>query len=181
MDTLKKLSRDAQIVLGGSVLYIIVSFFDWQQVSYLNVHAGISEWHGVGVIAGLLGVAVLAWEAVRLSGARLDVGPVTAEQGSVGLALLLLLFTVITFLTHNEARHWPSWVGLVLSIAIATAAFRRGRAEGVRVPDMSAIKTEIATRTKSDNSAAPTVPADPPADSEANPNRAPGTTPQPDA
>ena len=122
MDMLKKLPREAQVVLGCTVLYVIFSFLDWQHASFSN--AGINEWHGVGVIAALLAIALLVWEGARLAGVRVALGPITPELGSLGLALLLLLFTVITFLSHNEARHWPAWIGLLLSIAI-TVCIRR--------------------------------------------------------
>jgi hypothetical protein len=115
-ETLGKLSREAQIVLAAAVLYLISSFFDWQQVSFGPITAGISEWHRVGVIAGLFVIAVLAWEAVRIFIGDIEVGPLTAGFISVALAFGLLLVTVITFLTHNEARHWPSWIGLILSL-----------------------------------------------------------------
>ena len=174
MDMLSKLSRDAQIVLAGCVLYVIVSFLDWQQVSFLNVHAGISEWHGVGVVAGLLALALLVWEAARLFGARTELGPVTPGLGSVGLALLLLLFTVVTFLTHGTARHWPAWVGLLLAIAIAAFAVRRARAEGVEMPDLNAIKSEMSARSKPGETA-PAV-GEPSADSDTEP---PPAAPQP--
>jgi hypothetical protein len=48
MDMLKKLSMPAQAVLAGVVLYIIFSFFDWQQACFGPVCAGVSEWHGGG-------------------------------------------------------------------------------------------------------------------------------------
>jgi hypothetical protein len=139
MEMLKKLPREVQVVLGGSVLYLIFSFFDWQQVSFGPVTAGITEWHGVGIIAGLLAIAILLWEAARLFQVTIPLGTVTPGLVSVALALLLLLFTVITFLTHNEARHWPSWIGLLLSIVIAAAAVALARKEGVQMPDMSAM------------------------------------------
>jgi hypothetical protein len=56
---------------------------------------------------------------------------------SVGIALLLALFTVITFATHGTARHWPAWIGLILSLVIAAAAVIRARAEGVQMPQAS--------------------------------------------
>lgn len=164
MDMLKKLPPEVQVVLGGSLLYLVVSFFDWQQVSFLSVSAGINEWHGVGVIAGLLVVALLAWEGARLAGVRIAFGPITPGLGSIGLALLLLVFTVITFLSHNEARHWPAWVGLLLSIVITAAAFRRARSEGVDVREFGTITRGIVAQAKTDRSEEPTPAASPPSE-----------------
>ena len=183
MDMLKKLPRDAQIVLGGCALYIIFSFFDWQQVSFLTVHAGINEWHGVGIIAALLAIALLVWEGARLLGARIEFGPVTPGLGSIGIALLLLLFTVITFLSHNEARHWPAWIGLLLSIAIAGAALRRARSEGVQVPDLNAIRSDLSARVKTDTAEKVAPAAQPQGDAEAEPTQPsgpPSSAPQTD-
>jgi hypothetical protein len=160
MDMLRKLPREVQVVLGGSLLYLLFSFLDWQQVSFLGAHAGISEWHGIGVIAGLLALALLLWEGARLLGLRIEFGPITAGLGSIGLALLLLVFTVITFLTHNEARHWPAWLGLLLSIVITIAAFRRARAEGVDVRELGTITSGIVAQAKT-NREEPTTATDP--------------------
>src|SRR6266540_682940 len=158
MDMLNKLSREAQIVLGGALLALIFSFFDWQQVSAFGVSAGKSEWGGVGVIAGLLIIALLLWEVARLFELRIQLGPLTPGLVSVGLALLLLLFTLITFLTHNEFRHWPAWVGFILSIVIAAAAVVRAKGEGVQMPDMSA----MTSRPAGDTTAGTTTPPPPP-------------------
>jgi hypothetical protein len=154
MDRLKRLPREVQVVLGGGALYLIFSFFDWQQVSVLTITAGRSEWVGVGVIAGLLAVALLLWEAARAFEVKLQLGSLTPGLVSIALALSLLLFTLITFLSHNEARHWPAYVGLLLSIAIAIAAVGRARAEGVQLPEL---KPEA--RTDSTRAAAPAPPA----------------------
>ena len=138
MNELKKLSLDAQIILGGTVLYVILSFFDWQQycASYggNSACAGQSEWHGIGVVAALFAVALLIWEINRvLKFAEL---PVDQALVSVGAAVTLLVLTVITFLSHNEFRHWPQWVALMISIVIVVVAVRRGREEGVAMPKM---------------------------------------------
>jgi hypothetical protein len=137
MDVLKNLSRDAQVILGAAILFLIFSFFDWQQVSAFGITAGITMWHGVGVVTGLLLIALLVWEVVRAM--DVELGSVPAGFVSFVLAIALLVFTVITFLTHNEARHWPSWIGLILSIVIAVVAVRRHRAEGVQMPDFKAM------------------------------------------
>jgi hypothetical protein len=142
MNELMKLSREAQIILGCAVLYVIMSFLDWQQVCAsgggISVCGGTSEWHGVGLIAALLAVALLVWEVARLLGRKIPIGDFAPELISVALAIALLVFTVITFLSFNEFRHWPQWVGLILAIVIAIVAVQRGRSEGVEMPKMPA-------------------------------------------
>jgi hypothetical protein len=137
MDSFKNLSREAQVVLGGAVLYLIFSFLDWQQVSGFGITVGRTEWNGVGIIAGLVVIALILWEAARLFAVKVPLGTLSEGLVSVALALLLALFTVITFATHGTARHWPAWIGLILGIAIAVAAVVRARAEGVEMPQAS--------------------------------------------
>ena len=134
MDRITKLPRELQMVIGGSLLYLIISFLDWQQVSVAGFTVGVDEWHGVGIVAGLLVVAVLLWEAARYFGVKIELASLSPGLVSASLALLLLVFTVITFLSHSTARNWPAWIGLVLSIVIAIGALRRARAEDVHLP-----------------------------------------------
>ena len=133
----KNLSREVQVILGGGVLYLIFSFLDWQQVSVGFFTYGRSEWTGIGIVAGLLAIALLLWEGARLFAVKVPLGSLSEGLVSVGIALLLALFTVITFATHGTARHWPAWIGLLLSLAIAAAAVVRARAEGVQMPQPS--------------------------------------------
>lgn len=133
-DMLSKLSREVQIVLGGTVLYLLFSFFDWQQVSAFGITAGRSEWNGIGIVAGLAAVAVLGWEATRIVRPEVALKTVKPAALSALLVAALFVFTVITFLSHNEARHWPSWLGLILSVVIGLAAGARARDEGVQLP-----------------------------------------------
>lgn len=156
MESVKNLSREAQVVLGCGVLYLIFSFLDWQQVSAFGITAGRSEWSGIGVVAGLLVIALLLWEAARLFAVKVPLGELSEGIVSLGLALLLALFTVITFLTHGTARHWPAWIGLLLSLVIAVAAVVRARDEGVELPQARA-----ATETS--------APEPPPAQTDAEP------------
>ena len=137
MDGFMKLSRETQIVIGGGVLYFIFSFLNWQQYGPFSQN----EWTGIGVLAGLIAIALLVWETSRMFGTKLPPGPVSDGLVSLGLALLLLLVTFITFLTHDKivgvsTRSWPAWVGLILSIVIAVAAVIRAKGEGVTMPDM---------------------------------------------
>jgi hypothetical protein len=136
MDALMKLSRDVQIVLGGAVLYVILSFFDWQSYSAGGFSVGENEWHGIGVLSVLIAIVLVAWEVGRALDMKIAIGSLTPGMVSAGLALLLLVFTVITFLDWSQIRAWPEWVGLILSIAIGVAAFRRAKGEGVEMPQL---------------------------------------------
>ena len=93
MDMLKKLSPQAQVVLGGAVVYIVFSFFNWQQVcggtADFHVCAGVSEWNGFGgTVTALVGIALLAWEVVRLLGMKIELGGISqglrSEERRVG-------------------------------------------------------------------------------------------------
>jgi hypothetical protein len=161
MDALMKLSREVQVVLGGAVLYVIFSFFDWQQVSAGPFTYGRSEWSGIGVIAALLAIVLVVWEIGRMIEFKIELGSLTPGLISIGLALLLLLFTVITFLSHSAARHWPAWIGLLLSIVIAVAAFKRAQGEGVEMPKNIAIGGAGGSGSTTTSSPPPPPPAAP--------------------
>jgi hypothetical protein len=150
MDMLKKLSMPAQAVLAGVVLYIIFSFFDWQQACFGPVCAGVSEWHGGGgTITVLSAFLLLAWELVRLLNVKVNVGGIAPGLISFGLTLLLLLLTIITFLTHNEARHWPAWIGLILAIVIAGAGYARSKEEGVEMSHFGTLASSVSSSVQS--------------------------------
>jgi hypothetical protein len=170
MDQVRKLSTELQVVLGCTVLLLIFSFFDWQQVSGFGVTFGLSMWHGIGVVAGLFIIAVLVWEGVRLFGGEIKLGTLSEGLISVGLALLLALFVLITFLTHGTARHWPAWIGLILAIVIAVAAVVRARAEGVEIPEMRQAAASPAAASTHEPAPAPPVHEEPPAPAEPEPD-----------
>jgi hypothetical protein len=140
MDALMKLSREVQIVLAGGVVLLILSFLDWQQASYsgfgVSVSAGLNEWHGIGLLAALLVIAMLAWEVLRLMQVKIELGSLSPALISVALALLMVLFTVIAFFQKSDARHWPAWIGLIVALVVGAAAVMRGRSEGVQMPEM---------------------------------------------
>ena len=127
---ISKLSHGAKLVIGGTVAFLIVSIFNWQEVEFAGIaSAGRSMWHGWGVLAGLLAIALLVWEAIRLANIDLTM-PVTPAMTSLFLAILLGLFTVIKFLADNEFRTFWAWLGLILAILIVVGAFLNMQAAG---------------------------------------------------
>jgi hypothetical protein len=163
MDALSKLSREAQVVLGGLVLFVIISFLDWQSVSIGPISYGDSLWHGFGVVVALVAIVFLLWEIGRLLNYNIELGDFTPGMISAVLALVLLVFTVIIFLDWSDFRSWPEWVGLILAVVIGVASFFRARAEGVEMPKMPA-NVSVGGSGSSGGAAASTgAPAAPPA------------------
>ncbi len=92
MDKLAEINHGAKVVLGATIAFLIISFFNWQEVDLGAFgEAGVSMWNGVGWIAGLLAIAIIAWQAVRLANMNFDVGVgpamVTAVPGDPLAAL----------------------------------------------------------------------------------------------
>lgn len=120
---LRSVSLGHRIVAGCAAALFIDMLFTWQGVSILGTTVGVSGWHGLnGVILGLLTTALVAWEVLLLLAERAaDLRrrvPVPAELVSAALAGGVLVFGILKFVTANEVRRWPSWVGLVLALAI---------------------------------------------------------------
>ena len=101
---ISKLTHGAKLVLGGSIAFLIISIFNWQAVKIGGfASVGVSMWHGFGVIAGLLAIAIIVWEGLRLANIKVEIG-LTPAMVTAALAVLLLIFTVLKFLVSNEFR-----------------------------------------------------------------------------
>ena len=98
MDKFNELTTGAKLVLGATVAFLIVSFFNWFEADLggieevAGVDAGVSMWNGVGVIAGLIAIVLLVWQAIRLANINLEIG-MTPAMITAALAALLLIFT----------------------------------------------------------------------------------------
>lgn len=128
--------RESWIVLGCAVLYLVVAFLQWQHFTVkivTTVRYGFTEWNGVGRIACGLVIGLLLWEVARLFEIAPQSTSISAAFVSLALAVLLLLFTALTFVTRSQGRQLPAWLGLGLSIVIAVAAVVRAKVEGVEM------------------------------------------------
>ena len=65
MDGIKQLPREVQGTLVCLILFIVFSFFDWQQVTVGPFTAGKTLWHGIGIVTVLIAIAYLIWEIGR--------------------------------------------------------------------------------------------------------------------
>lgn len=135
MEQLKDLSHGAKIVLGAAIAFLVVSFLNWFEVEGLEeatgIEAGVSMWHGVGWIAGLLAIGLIVWQALRLANIELEVG-VTPAMITAALSVLVLVFTFIRFIdapTLLERTFW-AWIGLILAVVVVVGAWMNMTAAG---------------------------------------------------
>lgn len=125
------LSTGRQVLLVGGLLLFIDLFLDWQQrcgsTPFGSICVSRTGWHGIGILVGLLTLVMIIWEAIGALGVDLGdaVRNLPTALISAGLAAAVTLFTIIEFLTHNEIRHWPAWLGLILAIVIAVGGYLR--------------------------------------------------------
>jgi hypothetical protein len=125
------LSTGRKVLLAGGLLLLIDLFLDWQQrcgsTPIGNICVSRTGWHGIGILVGLLTLAMLAWEII--GALNIDLGGAVQNLPtaliSAGLAAAVAIFTIIEWLTHNEIRHWPAWLGLILAIVIAIGGWLR--------------------------------------------------------
>jgi hypothetical protein len=143
MDALMKQSREAQGMLVGTALFIILSFFGWQAASidlgsFGSHSVSFSLWHSFyGVIIALIAILLFAWELIRAFDVKIEfLSGVEPGVISTGLAVALGVLTIILFLDWSQIRAWPEYVGTLLAIAIAVLAVLRARKEGVGMPAM---------------------------------------------
>jgi uncharacterized membrane protein len=155
MDTFMKLPTTTKVVLVGTILFLIVSFFNWQEVDLGVAEAGVTMWHGWGTIAGIVALALLAWEVARLANVNVTLPISDAMLGAL-VAILLALLTLLKVLIDNEFRTFWAWLGLILAIVVAVAAFLRMQAGGESIADM---RSRFGS---SGGAAAPTPPASTP-------------------
>ena len=72
---ISKLSHGAKVVLGATIAFLVVSIFNWQEVEFAGIAAaGVSMWHGWGVLAGLIAIGIIVWEGLRLANMKIEIG-----------------------------------------------------------------------------------------------------------
>ena len=175
MDKFKELTTGAKLVLGAAVVLFIVSWLDWfefNDVGFANM------WNGIGVLAGLLLIALIVWQALRLANINLEIG-VTPSMITAALSVLVLLFVAIRWLdTPGVAvdRTIWAWLGLALAIVLVVGAWLNMQAAGEGIADIrasvagaTAAAKGAVDRDDKPAAAAPTPPEAPPAPPEAPP------------
>ena len=171
MDKQRELSLGAKVVLGATIAFLIVSIFNWFDFSGFG---GWSMWHGTGFIAGLLALALLAWQLLPLANINLQIG-LSSTMASAALAVLILLFAIIRFIDKPGSgaasglvdRTFWAWLGLIFAIVLVAGAWLNMQAAGESLSDMkesmstAASSAAAAARAATDKPSAPEAPSAP--------------------
>ena len=164
MDKLAELSHGAKVVLGAAIALLIVSFLDWFEYADIGF---ANMWNGIGVLAGLLLIALIVWQALRLANINLEVG-VTPSMITAALSVLLVIFVAIRWLDKpgpsvaNEGvnRTIWAWLGIILAIVIVVGAWMNMRAAGEGLAD---VRDRVSSMTAGSGSAPQPATEAPPA------------------
>ena len=121
---LSKLSTASKILLGAGILYLIDLFLNWNEVcvDVLNVCAGASGIHGLGVLNLLLVLGLLVWEGMAIAG--VDIKAPRALV-SAGLAGGIVVFTILKIIVDSEALFLFAWLGILLALAVGYGGWMR--------------------------------------------------------
>jgi hypothetical protein len=108
------------IVAGG--LYIVDVFAIWQRRCIAGECDTIVGWEGIGVLNLLLGIALVAWEAMSVAGVEIQAPRALV---SAGLAAGIVLFTILKILVDFDEIYIFAWIGLILALVIGYGGWMR--------------------------------------------------------
>ena len=117
-------SLASKVLLAGALVFFIDSFLAWQSVDFGPVSATASGWHGVGIIAALCAIAILAIEGARLFGVRLPLDSLLEARIVAALAGAVLLFTIIKII-NDDFGGYARWIGLIVGIVLVGGGLMR--------------------------------------------------------
>jgi hypothetical protein len=163
MDRLKALGRGTQLMFIASVLLLIISFFNWQEVDFDlgplgEGSAGVSAWDDLGgIVMGILTIVLIARIVARMAAVDVPI-PVSFAMTSVVLAVLIFIIALLKNLTDDYST-WASYVGVVLAFLVAVGAWLEVQDAG----GMESLRTEASSFGSSGGSETTTAAAAAPA------------------
>jgi hypothetical protein len=116
------------IFITGLVLLISL-FFPWQNVfrgvEFFGISGNVSGFSGLGILVALLLIALLVWEGLLAGGVNINVGTMSPALISAIAGGVVVLLTLINFLTKLSGIQWGAFVGLLAALALAYASYLR--------------------------------------------------------
>jgi len=145
----------------ASVLLLIISFFNWQEVEFDlgplgEGSAGVSMWDDLGgIIIGILTIVLIARIVARMAAVDVPI-PLSFATTSFVLGVLIAVLAILKNLTDDYST-WASYVGVVLAILVAVGAWLEVQEAG----GVEHLKSEASSLGGSGGGAATAAPAAP--------------------
>ena len=132
-----RLTMGQKGVLISGVLLFIDLFLPWNKVGECPFCVSVNGWSGIGVIAGLLVLALLVWEGLNAAGA---LATVTAPKALITTALAAgaALFALLRAVFNLEFSTFGLWLGIILALALGYAAYVRYQESQLATPPPAA-------------------------------------------
>jgi hypothetical protein len=132
-----RLTMGQKGVLTTGVLLFVDLFLPWNKVGECPFCVSVNGWSGMGVIAGLLVVALLVWEGLNAAGA---LATMAAPVPLIGAALAggAALFALLRAIFDLSFSTFGLWLGIILALAMAYAAYVRYQESQVAQPPPAA-------------------------------------------
>lgn len=89
---------------------------------------------GLGTITLILVIALLVWEGLLAAGVKVSLGTMSPGLLSAILGGIIAVFGVILFLLSLSGVSWGAFVGLIVALAMAYAAYVRFQESKVGAP-----------------------------------------------
>jgi hypothetical protein len=151
---MNRLSTAGKILLGASALLFVDLFLNWYKCEVNGFSCGkASGWNGaLGVLVGILVIAIIAMEVINLLGVQVPMGsPKMRNQVEAGLAGAVALLTILHFLLKPGVEgagglgvsidvSWGifAFIGLVLGLVVGYGGFMRWQEASVASPPPAA-------------------------------------------
>jgi hypothetical protein len=145
MERLKALGRGTQIMFIASVLLLISSFFNWQEVDFDlgplgEGSAGVSAWDNfLGILMGILTIVLIARIIARMAAVDVPI-PVSFAMTSVVLGVIIAICAILKNLTDDYSTFW-SYIGVGLAVVVAVGAWLEVQDAG----GMESLKSEASS------------------------------------
>ncbi|SRR6266542_1198378 len=132
---MSRISMGSKLLLGAGILLFIDLFLPWNRTCEERVCVSASGWHGLGALAGILLLVLLAWEIINALGVDLKINMGTFPRFwiSVGLGGAVALFAILRALIRPGVLFFHldyyifGWIGLIIGLAVGAGAFLKFR------------------------------------------------------
>lgn len=115
------------ILISGLALLINMFIPWWNSVDFLGIDVpggNIGGFNNLGILGGLLLIAVLIWEGINIAGMKVQAPTALISAGLAGAAALFVILRALIKPT-GFSYGIGTWIGLILALALGYAAYVR--------------------------------------------------------